>query len=162
MTGKESPVRCWLCFWRNCMFTCVTEDQILFGSHTFTTFDSWNWKSLCSTASSEWEATITVCGLAASLSLTSPPSCRGTSRSTRRQSAVPPMASNISPRGRSVGGWVSSQKEYFSSCMTFCLLSLFFTFLYVPFVPYIIPQPLNTPAFDIILPGEMCGLKVSN
>lgn len=101
--------RMWcLCVWNN----GVSKDQmILIGSFDFQMFhhvDSWVRISClhCSNASSGWGATITVCGPAASLWPTSPPSCRGTSRSTRRQSAVPPMASNISPRGRSAGAWV--------------------------------------------------------
>lgn len=62
---------------------------------------------LHSTASSGCGATTTACGLAAASSPTSPPSCRGTSRSTRRPSAAPPTASSTSPRGRSAAGWVS-------------------------------------------------------
>lgn len=112
----------------------------------------------CSTASSEWGATITVCGLAASSSLTSPPSCHGMSRSTRRQSAVPPMASNISLRGRSVGGWVRKMTP--DPVFSFCLLSLFLPFYLFPLVPCINPQVLNIPTFDNIVPGELCGLKV--
>lgn len=93
---------------------------LFFHSQTFTTFHWFKLKIVCllpSTASSEWGGTITACVPAATLSPTSPPSSHGTSRSTRRQSAVPPTASNISPRGRSVGGWVRNNITFFSLCV---------------------------------------------
>ncbi len=56
------------------------------------------------------------------------------------------------------------KRKYFRSCTSFGLLSLFLPFCLRHLVPYITPQALhvslNTPGFDNILPGDVCGLKV--
>lgn len=79
--------------------------------------------------SSGWEDTTTVWDQGVSLSPTSPPSCRGTSRSTRKPSDAQPTASNTSPRERSVAVSVrlSARSEYsVGSCEVYTSYTAFY------------------------------------